>query len=122
MSEDVTEKLGRFSPKAVDRDAMLFEAGRASAKPSRFWKVATFGLLLSQSLTLGLWLWPRSSPTLPTTPPKVSPTILDDTPPPPPDPYSILALSRNPDTVSTGVTSPGPSRTPLTAFTRNFQP
>jgi hypothetical protein len=121
MSEDVIETLARFSPKAVDRDAMLFAAGRATAKPSRFWKWATASLLVSQTLTLAVILWPKREP-VPV--PEPTPILIpDDTPLPPLDPYSLLALSRNPDFESKSESfTPGPSRPPLTAFTRNFQP
>lgn len=121
MSEDVMGKLGSFTPAAVDRDALLFAAGRASAKPSRFWKFATAALAASQLVTLGLWLAPRSVPAHPV--PESKPAVPDDAPSQPLDPYSLLAMSRNPDVESKSVPfSPGPSRPPLTAFTRNFQP
>lgn len=123
MSEDVIGKLSRFSPSAVDRHAMLYAAGRASAKPSSFWKWAAALLLVSQSLTLGIGFWPKAEvvpPVVPVTKPAIVP---DDTPPTTIDPFSLLALSRNPDVQSKSVSfAPGPSRPPLSVFTRNFQP
>ena len=56
MPEDVIETLQAFTPAAVNRDEMLFAAGKASARTPRFWKFAVVALLLSQSLTLLDWL------------------------------------------------------------------
>src|SRR6185369_6958524 len=63
MSEPVSERLSRFTPDAsgLDRDALLFEAGRASARPSWRWKGLAAALAASQLLTLWL-LWPASQP------------------------------------------------------------
>jgi hypothetical protein len=63
MSEDLGERLSRFTPDrgGLDRDSLLFAAGRASARPNRRW-VALAGLLAaSQVLTLALLL-PRPVP------------------------------------------------------------
>ncbi len=122
--EDVIGKLARFTPGAVDRDAMLFAAGRASVKPPRFWKWAALGLLLSQIVTLGLWFWPKADP-MPIAPvvPEVRPSAPDASSVPELDPYSLLALTRNPNVESKSTPlSSSPSRPPLTVFTRNFQP
>jgi hypothetical protein len=56
-------RLGRFTPHAgaLDRDALLFAAGRASARPNRIWP-ALVGLLgITQAVTLFLLLT-RSTP------------------------------------------------------------
>ena len=61
MPEDVIETLTAFTPAKVNRDEMLFAAGKASARTPRIWKIAVVALLLSQSLTLLGWLtWPRT--------------------------------------------------------------
>ena len=61
MPEDVIATLQAFTPATVNRDEMLFAAGKASARTPRFWKIAVAALLLSQSLTLLGWLaWPRA--------------------------------------------------------------
>ena len=61
MPEDVIATLQAFAPVKVNRDEMLFAAGKASARMPRFWKIAVAALLLSQSLTLLGWLaWPRT--------------------------------------------------------------
>jgi len=64
MSEPVSERLSRFTPDAsgLDRDALLFEAGRASARPGWHWKGLAAALAASQLLTLWL-LWPRTPTT-----------------------------------------------------------
>ncbi len=61
MSEPLAERLSRFTPDAgkLDRDALLFAAGRASARPGRRWMALTGALAASQLLTL-LFLWPRT--------------------------------------------------------------
>ena len=42
MSEPILERLSRFTPDAggLDRDALLFAAGRESARPNRGWMIA----------------------------------------------------------------------------------
>ena len=43
MSEPIVERLSRFTPDAgrLDRDSLLYEAGRKSARPNRAWTVST---------------------------------------------------------------------------------
>lgn len=61
MSEDVIATLQAFTPATVNRDAMLFAAGKAAARTPCIWKLAVAVLLLSQSLTLLGWMaWPRT--------------------------------------------------------------
>jgi hypothetical protein len=64
MSEPLAERLSRFTPNttALDRDALLFAAGRASVRPSRCWKVVAGTLAISQLLTI-VCLWPQAVPT-----------------------------------------------------------
>jgi hypothetical protein len=71
MSEPLAERLSRFTPdgSGLDRDALLFAAGRASARPGRRWKAVAGVLAASQLLTL-VFLWPRT----PVAVPSVSPT------------------------------------------------
>jgi len=59
MSESFIKRLSRFTPdgSALDRDALLFAAGRASARPSRRWLALAGVLATSQLLSLVL-LWP----------------------------------------------------------------
>ena len=65
MSEPILERLSRFTPDAgrLDRDALLFAAGRASARPNRGWKTLASLLAGTQALSLAL-LWPHSSPSV----------------------------------------------------------
>src|SRR5262249_58967092 len=52
--DPVTDRLARFTPAAagLDRDALLFEAGRRSARSSRLWPLAAGLLAVSQVATL----------------------------------------------------------------------
>ncbi len=58
MSEPIAERLSQFTPdgSALDRDALLFAAGRASVRPPRRWQALAGLLALSQALTLLLFL------------------------------------------------------------------
>ena len=63
MSEDLTrdpllQKLARFTPAStnIDRDAMLFAAGRAAGSTNRGWKLLAAGLAMSQAGMLVVWL------------------------------------------------------------------
>ena len=63
MSEPFLERLSRFTPYAggLDRDALLFAAGRGSARPNRGW--ITLAVLLTNTQVLSLvLLWPRPTP------------------------------------------------------------
>ena len=63
MSEPFLERLSRFTPDAgrLDRDALLFAAGRNSARPNRGWMTMAGLLAGTQALSLVL-LWPPASP------------------------------------------------------------
>jgi hypothetical protein len=63
MPEELAEQLSRFTPdgSALDRDSLLFAAGRASVRPSRRWPALAGALAAGQVLTLVL-LWPRPAP------------------------------------------------------------
>jgi hypothetical protein len=68
-SDPLTEKLGRFTPdlSGLDRDALLFQAGRASAgRQRRLWPALAGLLALSQAATLLFFLTrvTESSPTV----------------------------------------------------------
>ena len=54
--DPTSERLGRFTPdaSALDRDAILFAAGKASVGSSRFWPCLTGLLGTSQAITLFL--------------------------------------------------------------------
>ena len=63
MSERFLERLSRFTPDAsgLDRDALLFAAGRSSARPNRGWVTLASLLAGTQALSLVL-LWPHPNP------------------------------------------------------------
>ena len=56
MSEQFLERLTRFTPDAgkLNRDELLFEAGRRSTRPNRAWKTAASVLAVTQCLSLVL--------------------------------------------------------------------
>jgi hypothetical protein len=62
MSEPILERMSRFTPDAgrLDRDALLFAAGRGSARPNRGWMTLAALLASTQVLSLVL-LWPGAS-------------------------------------------------------------
>ena len=111
MSEELTQdpvldKLTRFTPMVANRDQLLFDAGRASARGSSGWKWLSGGLLLSHALWLLVWLWPSPSlevlppgPANPSPPAAVTPpsqTELEETessyPSPPANSYLAIRL------------------------------
>src|SRR5438270_7884688 len=63
MSEPIVERLSRFTPDAggLDRDSLLYAAGRASARPNRPWIALAAVLAVAQPLSLML-LWPHPVP------------------------------------------------------------
>jgi hypothetical protein len=65
MSEPILERLNRFTPDAgrLDRDVLLFAAGRASARLNRGWMTLASLLAGTQALSLAL-LWPHASPSV----------------------------------------------------------
>jgi hypothetical protein len=71
MSEPFLERLSRFTPDAggLDRDALLFAAGRNSVRPKGGWVTVASLLAATQALSLVL-LWPRPNP--PTSPSTMS--------------------------------------------------
>ena len=64
MSEPFLERLSRFTPDAggLNRDALLFAAGRNSARPNSRW-ISLAGLMAGTQVLTLVFLWP--SPTRP---------------------------------------------------------
>jgi hypothetical protein len=94
MSEPLAKHLSRFTPDGtgLDRDALLFAAGRASARPNRRWQALAAALAASQLLTL-VCLWPHTPP--PSAPPATvakQPTVAPEPPPAAPDPSALSVL------------------------------
>ncbi len=63
MSEPLAEHLSRFTPDgtSLNRDALLFAAGRSSVRPIRRWQLVAAVLASSQIVTLA-GLWTRTPP------------------------------------------------------------
>jgi hypothetical protein len=92
MSESIIDRLSRFTPDGagLDRDRLLFEAGRASARPNRSLRAFCAGLAATQVLTLALWLWPRPAAGI-AAPDRGTPMVFESAPPIAPAP-ALLAL------------------------------
>lgn len=73
--------MSQFTPdgSGIDRDALLFAAGRVSARANRVWIGLTVILALSQTLTLW-WLWPRPVPVPVPAVPSAPEVIPDESP------------------------------------------
>ncbi len=123
MNDPVARTLARFTPAptGLDRDELLFRAGRASAGRARGWKLAAGLLAVTQAVTLTALLRRDGLPTAqPLTPP---PVAAPEPPPaeesPPADPASYLVLSHGWDggALPASSSSPGSDRParPLTA-------
>src|SRR5437764_15363134 len=90
------ERLSRFTPDAtgLDRDGLLFAAGRASARPNRRWIALAGALAACQLLTLTLlWLRPAGPKDALVTAPAV-PEAAASSSPRPADPSELWALNR----------------------------
>src|SRR5262249_5728763 len=110
MSEPILERLSLFTPDAgrLDRDALLFAAGRASARPNRGWMTLASLLAGTQALSLALLL-PHSRPSV-----EKSTVSIADVPAPslPPRPRPRPRALRHPGSPPTQACGrpPGPSR------------
>jgi hypothetical protein len=127
MSEPLEARLGRFTPDVtgLNRDALLFAAGRASVRPRRRWQALAGALAASQLLTL-VCLWPPtpSSPPL-ETPFVASESLLPDRTPmpaPKPDPSELRLLRQRMQDGDLDYSTPpsaepmGPQEPPLRGF------
>jgi hypothetical protein len=65
-NESLADRLSRFTPDgaSIDRDTLLFAAGRASARKNRRWMALASVLAASQLITL-VFLWPRAPASAP---------------------------------------------------------
>jgi hypothetical protein len=81
MSEAFLDRLSQFTPNAggLDRDALLFAAGRASARPGRGWIAFATVVTSTQVLSL-VFLWAR--------------------PPSPADQFAMVVSSRVPESTT----------------------
>jgi hypothetical protein len=136
MREPIVESLSRFTASAsgLNRDAILFAAGRASARPNRGW-MALAGVLASFQLLTLLFLWPRAtsvmnSSDVPVAQTETKPDLVDDIKQhSPASPNTAEIWTRNRQMLMTSdvelpppVASAGPmipSDPPLTAFSAN---
>ena len=84
MPGPLEDSLSRFtpSPGGLDRDALLFAAGRASARPGRKWPTVAALLALSQALTLALLVAGTPPPRDRSRPPPAVPAVPSESAPP----------------------------------------
>lgn len=115
MPEDVTRDLKAFTPVVPDRDALLFAAGKAAARRWSGWKWLTLALTVTNAVTLGVLLWPRTAASVA---PVVNPELPLTEPPPSlvPEPYSYIALRQGWDTPPKPTDS-GPASPPAAPLT-----
>ena len=126
MSEPLAERLSRFTPNVsgLDRDALLFAAGRASVRPSRYWQAFAGVLAASQVMTL-VCLWPRA----PLSPPHETTFVASESfrpdrtrmPAPKPDPSEWRVLRQRMQDADLNYSPPsgepmGPQDPPLRGF------
>src|SRR5258708_51910 len=80
LNDSFAEQLKRFTPDrgGLDRDALLFSAGRAAARPNRRWMALAGALAACQLVSLGL-LWSRTSGPA-SGPSRASPTSVAENP------------------------------------------
>jgi hypothetical protein len=112
--DPLTDALARFTPTTrLDRDVLLFRAGRASAPKPRWWKRATALLLVTQAATLAVWLRPTPEPS-PPPPHEAVPAegLSPDHDPAPLPPASYGALARAVEENGLPPLTPTPGETP----------
>jgi len=96
----MTDRLGRFTPNAagLDRDAILFAAGRRSARGSWVWKAAAVVLAVSQVVTL-VALWPKSPAVVAPIAAPAALAPMDEPAPPESPPPDVWTAGSRPDVV-----------------------
>ena len=96
MSDDpLIKRLTQLKPdgSGLDRDALLFAAGRASVRPNRGWMALAGALAASHLVTLTLFLWHRDPVPVPM-PDKETPPVAHVEPPVQPIPEGTAAWMR----------------------------
>ena len=78
MPEPIIDRLRQFTPNgsSLDRDALLFAAGRASVRPNRGWMAIAGVLAATQVLTLALFIL-RPPPSAPNAPQGTVATVIE---------------------------------------------
>ena len=113
--------LAGFSPSApaIDRDEVMFRAGRASARVGRGWKAAVALMVVAQVVGWTVWLTePASAPKESAAPTTIAPVPpVEVAPADPTDPASYRALvvqwsGENPPAIPVSA-SPNSARPPL---------
>jgi hypothetical protein len=124
FDDTLAKRLTQFTPDGtgLDRDALLFAAGRASVRPSRLWLTLAATLAISQMATLGVVLWPAHAPEI-QVPINTGPrdVAVESAPPSAPDASTTWALRERIIAAEGNLPPPvpidmGPSAEPLHAF------
>jgi len=123
MSESLIERLRRFTPEGtgLNRDGLLFAAGRASARPNRGWMALAGLLVAAQVVTLAL-LWPRSAPRVESPSPAPPPPLVIEQAPSASERPPLLVLRQQVLEADGNLPAPapvepaGPSEPPLRAM------
>lgn len=98
MNSDPVAKLAKFTPAAIDPAALLFAAGRASARTPWSWKAALAASLAVNAASAGWLLVPAPGPRPVVVPTEPHPPVVAPQPEPPapapaaPDPWSYGSL------------------------------
>ena len=126
--DPVLDRLAGFSPDSsgIDPAEVLFRAGRATARTPRVWKIAVVGLVMTNVVTLGLFIaqGPTPGPTPEVVPTPVVPPVVvpqpERLPQSSPTPWSygammgVTDLDQVPPPASAVQFTPdGPALTPL---------
>jgi hypothetical protein len=124
MSDPLAERLSRLTPDGtgLDRDGLLFSAGRLSARPNRPWQALAAALGVAWALTL-FFLWPRPEPGPVSEPPRQAAPAEPSGPTSPAGPEmwlltrQVLRGSAESLPAPTTVTDPAPPAEPLHVYT-----
>jgi hypothetical protein len=92
MPDNVIRDLQAFTPVGLDRDAVLFAAGRTTARRWGGWKWVAVSLAMTNAFSLGVLLWPKPVPPPPQVMNVEPPTVIEPPEPYRPDPSSYIAL------------------------------
>jgi hypothetical protein len=115
--DPLINKLARFTPTSatVDQAALLFAAGRASARTPWLWKVAVAGLLLTNLGWLSLLIFRQNITTGPTpnSQPEAVPVAIPQADPPPPATNSLPSSSDDPWSYRSLASIDDPEKIPL---------
>ncbi len=108
MADDVIDALAKLKPAAPDRDAILFAAGRASARRGP-WRLLLVGLVIQQAVLISIWISPKErGSVLPGMPLPIGPPVDVDPQPVIPESPSVAPRGSGPSLLDLDPQSPDP--------------